>query len=330
MLSFTTDDLRPQDRFDHWCEVRGKTLFGVTIELERPQRSDFYGRFSARGVGGAIVSDMQASSYRIGRTNADIARMSGNSLCIGLQVRGPGMLETGRGSRQYVQAGSLTISHSDLPFQATPERSDGFEYRMLKIPLSADLLVGARGHDLFAAGLPHTAPQARPLEALFMALTRADVPPTDAESDVVHAARLALIIRGRLAAGSVEGRAALRAGYLHAARQILARDLRRPDLSPERVAAELGISLRQVHVLFEPTGQSFSRTLTTLRVREAAQLLRARPSRPVADVAFHCGFESLSAFYRAFQGVYGMTPRDLRQAESEPRRTRPQPEAAMA
>jgi hypothetical protein len=45
MISFSTDELRPQDRFDHWCEVRGKSLFGVTIELEREKRADFQGRF---------------------------------------------------------------------------------------------------------------------------------------------------------------------------------------------------------------------------------------------------------------------------------------------
>ncbi|MBP1292148.1 hypothetical protein ACVL91_005535 [Bradyrhizobium elkanii] len=44
MLTFTTDALRPQDRFEHWCEVRGKSLFGVTIELERDKRADFRGR----------------------------------------------------------------------------------------------------------------------------------------------------------------------------------------------------------------------------------------------------------------------------------------------
>lgn len=51
MLTFSTEDLRPQDRFDHWCEVRGKSLFGVTIELERERRADFHGQFSAIPIG---------------------------------------------------------------------------------------------------------------------------------------------------------------------------------------------------------------------------------------------------------------------------------------
>jgi hypothetical protein len=87
MLSFSTDDLRPQDRFDHWCEVRGKSLFGVTIELEREKRAAFHGRFSAAAIGKAVFAEMTASSYRVGRTAADIARVSSNSLSIGYQIR---------------------------------------------------------------------------------------------------------------------------------------------------------------------------------------------------------------------------------------------------
>ena len=58
MLTFSTDALRPQDRFEHWCDVRGKNLFGVTIELEleRDRRPDFRGRFFATQVGGATLA----------------------------------------------------------------------------------------------------------------------------------------------------------------------------------------------------------------------------------------------------------------------------------
>lgn len=314
MLSFSTDDLRPQDRFDHWCEVRGKSLFGVTIELERERRPDFRGTFSARQVGAAIVSDMQASSYRISRTAADIADRPGNSLCIGLQVRGPGWLDVGRRPHQRVGEGQLVISHSDMPFYATPHRSDGFEYRMLKIPLTAEILLDAKADDLHAALLLHSAPFARPLSALFGALTRPDGSVMDPAHGVTHAAHLALVARGRLGVRSPEGRAALRAGFLEAAREIMSRDLRRPGLSPETVAEELAVSVRQVHVLFEPTGLSFTRTLMAMRVREAARLLQAEPAMSITSIAYSCGFESLSSFYRAFQKEYDVTPRAQRAA----------------
>ena len=79
------------------------------------------------------------------------------------------------------------------------------------------------------------------------------------------------------------------------------------------MARELGISLRQVHVLFEPTGQSFARTLTAMRLADASRMLVAQPARSVTDIAYRCGFDSIATFYRAFRAAYGMTPNDARE-----------------
>ncbi|WIG50017.1 MAG: hypothetical protein OJF48_000934 [Afipia sp.] len=309
MLSFSTDDLRPQDRFDHWCEVRGKSLFGVTIELEREKRDSFQGRFSATPIGDAVLAEMTASSYRVSRTPADIARVSSDSLSIGLQIRGPGWMKI-KGDRVHlVREGDVTISHSNMMFAGTPERSDGFDFRTLKIPLTNDLALGARTHDLFPEPLMQGARLTRLIKATLSALEH---DPFQASGEIESIARLALIARGRLAQGSPEGRAALRAGFLHAAREIMIRDLHRPDLTSASVAAELAISLRQVHVLFEPTGLSFARSLTAMRLKEARRLLGLTPARQVADIAYACGFDSIATFYRVFRSAYGMTPGDVR------------------
>ena len=309
MLSFSTDDIRPQDRFDHWCEVRGKSLFGVTIELEREKRASFQGRFSATPIGNAVLAEMTASSYRVSRTPADIARVSSDSLSIGLQIRGPGWMKI-KGDRVHlVREGDVTISHSNMMFAGTPERSDGFDFRTLKIPLTNDLALGARTHDLFPEPLMQGARLTRLIKSMLSALEH---DPFQASGEIESIARLALIARGRLAQGSLEGRAALRAGFLHAAREIMIRDLHRPDLSSATVAAELAISLRQVHVLFEPTGLSFARTLTAMRLKEARRLLGLTPARQVADIAYACGFDSITTFYRVFRSAYGMTPGDVR------------------
>ena len=309
MLSFSTDDIRPQDRFDHWCEVRGKSLFGVTIELEREKRDSFQGRFSATPIGDAVLAEMTASSYRVSRTPADIARVSSDSLSIGLQIRGPGWMKI-KGDRVHlVREGDVTISHSNMMFAGTPERSDGFDFRTLKIPLTNDLALGARTHDLFPEPLMQGARLTRLIKATLSALEH---DPFQASGEIESIARLALIARGRLAQGSPEGRAALRAGFLHAAREIMIRDLHRPDLTSASVAAELAISLRQVHVLFEPTGLSFARSLTAMRLKEARRLLGLTPARQVADIAYACGFDSIATFYRVFRSAYGMTPGDVR------------------
>jgi hypothetical protein len=47
MISFSTDNIRPQDRFDHWREERSKALFGVSIDLNpsgAPPSKDIFRR----------------------------------------------------------------------------------------------------------------------------------------------------------------------------------------------------------------------------------------------------------------------------------------------
>ena len=312
MLTFSTDDIRPQDRFDHWCEVRCKNLFGVTIELEREQRASFRGRFSGTPIGSAMLAEMSASSYRVSRTAADIARVCSDSLNIGWQIRGPGHMETGRGHVQAVREGDFVVGHSELPFIGTPERSDGFHFLTLKIPVTGSIALGARTNDIAPAALPGSAGLTRLIAAMFKVLARQPALAGDPAGDVEHIARLVLLARGRLRPRQHESLAALRAGFLHAAREIVARDMHRPELTPAAVAVELGISLRQLHVLFEPTGRSFARTLTAMRLQEARRLLRAMPARAIEDIVFACGFDSIATFYRVFRSTYGMTPGDAR------------------
>jgi AraC-like DNA-binding protein len=316
VLTFSTDDLRPQDRFDHWCEVRGKSLFGVTIELERERRADFEGRFSATPIGDAVFAEMKAASYRVGRTMSDIARVGSDSLHLSWQVRGPGHLNTGRDRTQFVFEGDLCFGHSNLPFASVPERSDGFHFFSLKIPARSDLLLGARADDIVPAALQRDAGLTRLVGAMFRSMARDPAQAADFASDIEHMVRLALLARGRLRPRQHDIRAALRAGLLHAAREIVGRDLHLPDLTPAAVATELGISLRQLHVLFEPTGVSFARTLTAVRLQHAQKLLQSMPARGIDDVAFACGFDSIATFYRVFRATYGMTPGDVRAAST--------------
>lgn len=316
MLSFNTDDLRPQDRFDYWCEVRARNLFGVTISLKPHERQNFRGRFAAVAAGGAIISEMQASSYWVSRTAADISRASSDSLCIYQQTGGASWFSSKGGGEFVVSANDIAISHTDLPYLTRPATAHGFDLRILKIPFAGreDIVHPARG---LAPSLLRDDPRLKAVISASFAALAADCaknPESDFDLAVDHLAQLALLAQGRVRHGSPESRAALRFGFLHAARDILARNMHRPHLTPAAVAAELGISPRKLHLLFEPTGMSCARTLTAMRAGEALRLLRNVPTRPVAEIAQASGFDSSATFYRVFRNLYGITPGDARAA----------------
>jgi AraC family L-rhamnose operon regulatory protein RhaS len=76
----------------------------------------------------------------------------------------------------------------------------------------------------------------------------------------------------------------------------------------DQTTAELGMSRRRFTQLFrEATGMSWSNYRTRLRIDYACQLLR-ESRRSIAAVAFGCGFEDLSSFYRAFKRQIGQPP----------------------
>lgn len=316
MLTFSTDDLRPHERFDYWCEVRARNLFGVTISLKQDERQHFRGQFSARSAGGAILSQMQASPYRVSRTASDVSRASSDSLCIYQQTGGASWFNSKGGGEFVVRAGEFAISHSDLPYLTRPITAHGFDLRVLKIPLAGRTAPALPSLNLAPALLRDDPRLTLLISASFAALV-ADTtqnPEADCNLAVSHLAQLALLARGSVLTGSPDSRAALRFGCLQAARNILARDMHHPKLSPEYVAGVLGISVRQLHILFEPTGTSFSRTLMAMRLAEARRLLRSAPAPAVTGIALACGFDSLSTFYRVFRAAYGATPGDIRAA----------------
>jgi AraC-like DNA-binding protein len=312
MISFDTDGLRPAERFDHWCEVRAKGLFGITIEVPRERRPDFHGRFSAREMGGATIADMRASSYRASRTWADIKRMPGDSLYISRQVRGPGVLRAGVERLHTIADGTMTITHSDVPFEGIPQRSDDFHYLALKIPVAGNQRLAAGVENLTCEPLLPQTPVTKLIAATFAAIVAQRVEASDADATIRHIAQLALLARGRVAPGTPESRGAVRHGFLHMALALVRSHLLRPDLSPAQVARTLKISVRQLHLLFEPTEKSFSRTLLAMRLAEARRQLESIPHLTITEIALACGFDSIATFYRTFRQTYGMAPGDLR------------------
>jgi AraC family L-rhamnose operon regulatory protein RhaS len=96
-------------------------------------------------------------------------------------------------------------------------------------------------------------------------------------------------------------------------------DLRREFFEPgdlDQAAARLGISRRRFTQLFrELTATSWSDHITTLRIDHACRLL-AETGRSVPAIAFECGYEDLSSFYRAFKRRTNVPPSEWRSRQS--------------
>lgn len=91
-----------------------------------------------------------------------------------------------------------------------------------------------------------------------------------------------------------------------------------PDLSPARVAAQQGLSLRQLHRIFEAAETTVSRWIWQQRLERCRADLRTHPHLPILAIAFRWGFSDAAHFSRAFRQRFGVSARDWRRGPSVP------------
>ena len=96
---------------------------------------------------------------------------------------------------------------------------------------------------------------------------------------------------------------------------VLAR-LHEPALSPQSIAHALGFSIRHLHRLFEPLGQTLGDWLRERRLERCASDLRDPALRHVSvtEICYRWGFNDSAHFSRAFKAGFGQAPKSYRAA----------------
>jgi AraC-like DNA-binding protein len=138
-----------------------------------------------------------------------------------------------------------------------------------------------------------------------------DCDPALATLHIRDLALYALGVRG-------DAQALVRERGVFAARQsavieMIRRRASEPGLDPARVAEQLGMSVRYLHRLLEPTGRTFSEHLLEQRLQHALAKLRDRECCfKISDIARDCGFSDISHFNRSFRRAFSDTPYGVR------------------
>lgn len=105
------------------------------------------------------------------------------------------------------------------------------------------------------------------------------------------------------------------AGVIRArADQVVSRDFRDPTLSVDRIASDIGTSLRSLQRAYAGQGDTLTQVILDKRLDHAQRLLatprRAPHLSTISAVAFDAGFSDISYFNRRFRAAYGCTPRE--------------------
>lgn len=87
-----------------------------------------------------------------------------------------------------------------------------------------------------------------------------------------------------------------------------------PELNPQSIAQNYGISTRHLHRLFQPTGFSVSEWIRDQRLRASQRDLASFRLRylDISTICYKWGFNDSAHFSRAFRAAYGESPRAFR------------------
>ncbi len=124
---------------------------------------------------------------------------------------------------------------------------------------------------------------------------------------------VALMLRDPLLAGSVQSQSVIPSNHERLTRVLhyVERRFMMP-ITVEAMAELAGMSRSHFHALFrQETGFTLMEKVLAARVRGARRMLQ-ETDLPVMDIAYSCGFRSLSHFYRVFKKHTGESVRQIR------------------
>lgn len=306
-LEVSVDDAPSGDRFEQWRATIFDTL-AISAEPLPATIGPFRAHFSARSSGPLLNCAFASDGFKAIRQNREIAHRQWDGYRI-YREYSAGVWFSIAGQEVVTSKGDMLVADADATFQARPiDRYSDESWLVPKSLITPHLpqlgrpllmkLSGRDGVEALAANYLDT-------------LTRNwdNIPPASMGPVTDTLSRLVAIACGAAAGEQPD---AVRAGRLMDAKRHIDRHLAARDLSPASTAAALGIAVRTLHALFEPTGGSFARYVQRRRLEECRAALLASPARPVTDIAFAWGFGSLSSFYRGFLHEFGVSPSDLR------------------
>ncbi|MBN8831595.1 MAG: helix-turn-helix domain-containing protein [Sphingomonadales bacterium] len=304
--NWSSSGLGRSEAINQWRDWAASTIAPIDVTVY--ETDDFAARWSSRGVGQLRLLQLHAPAQRVVHCGDGSAGRATPSIQLVYARRGT-LRTLMAGKRFSVEPGQFVLLDNTRFYQM--EMDTAHEAVDLMMPqgwlekyLPDPEALLARP---ISARTGWGAPLGTLLETMIVGLDESPLPrPLIAEQ---VGALLAL------ATGFHEPSPSRHRGQL--ARQILRRiesDYADPELSPERIANDLGISRRYLQALLAGAGTSFVQELNATRLDRASDLLTdpRAASLSLGDVAWRCGFLDPGYFARLFRKRFGVTPSQWR------------------
>jgi AraC-like DNA-binding protein len=319
VLSYTMQNVPARRRFavmrDMMADGNPPFIRAVLTAAREDPEAPFDAGVHVRTAGELLCSEHYCDAVSYTRSARGIATSPIEVYSLQLQVEGVTHFTQG-GQTLTRTPGQLLLLDGNEPFQAV--MAGWVRHRAIRIPrqmLDSMMVAGWQRHGIVCAAEPGLGSLLRQYATVLIEQTE-QFNAAEGGPVLENLCRLLALYAGTQTKYAGPADRALGAARLVQVRRYIDQHLADPELTPALVAAAHRMSLRSLHLLFEPTGVSFARHVLWRRLQECHAMLAspAQLHRSVTDIAFAWGFNSLTTFYGAFQRQFGVAPGELRRS----------------
>jgi len=301
--NWSSSGLGRREAIDQWRDWAASTIAPIDVTVF--DTDAFAARWSSHGVGQLRLLQLHAPAQRVVHTGTD-GSAGRAAPSIQLVYARRGALRTRMAGKRFtVEPGQFVLLDNTRFYQMEmDEAHEAIDLMMPQAWLEKYLPdPGALLARPISASAGWGAPLGSLLETMIAGLDESPLPrPLIAE-------QVGALLT--LATGFHEAAPSRHRGQL--ARMILRRietDYADPELTPDGVARDLGISRRYLQALLAGAGTSFVQELNATRLDRAGDLLTDPRAAGLAlgEIAFRCGFLDPGYFARLFRKRFGVTP----------------------
>ena len=314
MIVVSTEDVRPSERVEYWTDLISRNV--NPMRIEPVGQCPLSGQVRAQTIGNLTVAETTVGEIRALHTRAEVARTRSHVYAACVNLDGEARINR-RGEQIDLQKGDIFITDSRHEFALDFERPG----RRLQILLPTSWLDNRVTRPELLSGIVLRDLSLGRLWASHLATgftIASTFSPAAATLFVRHSVELLTqALEENHSSQPAPSEAARAAIYLHACHMIALR-CGDPELGPDKIARELGLSTRSLIRLFAERNQTVMRRIFNERIRQAAKLLSAPGAahRSITEIAFACGFNDASHFGRTFAAEMHMTPSQWRRRSS--------------
>lgn len=303
----------PEIAFEHWHEQVESAFCPMEVKASL-QDASFDSELHQTALNHIQLARIGSSSVDVFRRKSHISRVSDAFYLVKFQLQGSGVVQQ-RGREAHLNPGDFVICSTSDPYEL--HFPDRYRQAVLAVPQPTLTELFSRTDDYLGLRMGNEEPTHSLLSSFVTNLVeRIDL----LDSSIVQrleANVLDLLVTSLQATEnreSVVATSAEPAVTLLAIKRLINLNLRNPNLTPDFIAQNIGISKRYLHMLFKKEGVSVSRYVQQQRLKGCRKVLASAHMAHLSmtDIAHEWGFSDVSHFHRCFKSVFHLTPREYR------------------